>query len=84
MLTYVGTCATIFDDNGNCLVDAFTDSSDFALVDCESEVVTEDLLKFVTLPSNFRIPNKPIYLYHRDRNIFFIYDDEKDIHYIFA
>lgn len=84
---YVGNCVNSFNDDGECLLSIFSDTSDFANVEENSEIVSKSkFINNVTLNKffiNLVQKNSTKILYNKDRDIYMIYDENKDIHYFF-
>lgn len=86
-MKYLGNCVNSFDlESGNSLIDIFQDVSDFACVLEDSIEVTKDLsiLEFNKELLSIFQKDSTIMLYSEDREIYFLYDEENDIHYFFA
>ena len=96
---FIGTCRNIFsdDEDGDCLIDLFTDFSDFARKEESSVVISrENFLKHVNLDSNTKklLDEKSdlefatmTYSHVPVEGVIFclfIYDPDDDIHYFFT
>lgn len=86
MRYYQGNCIDSFDEDGDCLISLFSDVSDFACVEENSDKITrEEFLKECSI-EGFDIPNKNvIYLHYESqyRTVYMIYSLEEDIHFFF-
>lgn len=86
---YKGNCVNSFDDDGKCLLNIFTDVSDFANTEENSKSVskTKNISKLnLSVPGLQDIANKKTttLLYSKDSDMYFLYDVDKDIHYFFT
>lgn len=88
---YVGNCVNSFDDDGDCVLSIFRDTSDFAVAEEESKEVSKevskDIVKTFKMSSELeKIAKRKTtkLLYNEDRDIYFLYDTKKDIHYFFV
>ena len=81
----VGTCKD-FDEDGNCTIPQlpYTDTTHFAQAEENTTEITKDqFINNVNVPDNLKDINA-IYLHDEDNDVFMLYDDEKDIHYLFV
>lgn len=81
----VGTCKD-FDEEGNCNISQlpYRDTTQFAQAEENATEITKDqFLQNVNVPNNLKKINA-IYLHDKDNDVFMLYDDEKDIHYLFV
>lgn len=86
---YYGNCVNSFEEEtGDSLISIFNNVSDFAVVDENSDIVDKNSnLSKLEIPTKLiDIVNKPdtILKYADYRDIYFIYDEDADIHYFFA
>tara|TARA_B100000700_G_C15063044_1_gene867375 strand:- start:9303 stop:10115 length:813 start_codon:yes stop_codon:yes gene_type:complete len=84
---YLGNCVDSFDENGDSLIDIFSDVSNFACIEEESKKVSVEDFMIATKKSMFDIErlslNKKTYLESENKDVYMIYDEDKDIHYFF-
>lgn len=81
----VGTCKD-FDEEGNCNISQlpYRDTTHFAQAEENATEITKDqFLQNVNVPETLKDINA-IYLHDEDNDVFMLYDDEKDIHYLFV
>jgi len=81
----VGSCKD-FDEDGNCTIPQlpYTDTTHFAQAEENATKITKDqFINNVNVPDNLKDINA-IYLHDEDNDVFMLYDDEKDIHYLFV
>jgi hypothetical protein len=81
----VGSCKD-FDEDGNCTIPQlpYTDTTHFAQAEENATEITKDqFINNVNVPDNLKDINA-IYLHDEDNDVFMLYDDEKDIHYLFV
>jgi hypothetical protein len=81
----VGSCKD-FDEDGNCTIPQlpYTDTTHFAQAEENATKITKDqFINNVNVPDNIKDINA-IYLHDEDNDVFMLYDDEKDIHYLFV
>lgn len=81
----VGTCKD-FDKEGNCNISQlpYRDTTNFAQAEENATEITKDeFMNNVNIPNNLKDINA-IYLHDEDNDVFMLYDDEKDIHYLFV
>ena len=86
MKYHIGDCTNSFDENGDSFIPIFSDVTDFAQVEEEAtEIPKWEFEKTIELEKAAGLPaiDKMSYWHHKDRDIHFAYDDEKDIHYFF-
>ena len=85
---YIGNCSNIFDSDGECTLNIFENSSDFANKDENAiELDKEEFETFVkNIPTEIqnKIKNHILKYLFYDGNIFVIYDDNDDIHYFWS
>lgn len=86
-----GNCVESFDENGICSINMFFDTTDFAFVEESSVEIDKTRFQNMTLVSDAKFDSlfKPseqkflICLENKDRGIYMIYNEDKDIHYFF-
>jgi hypothetical protein len=81
----VGTCKD-FDEDGNCNISQlpYRDTTNFAQAEENATEITKDqFINNVNVPNNLKDINA-IYLHDEDNDVFMLYDDQKDIHYLFV
>lgn len=81
---FVGTCINSFDEDGNCSLDIFSDTTDFAQQEENAQEITKQ--QFLSKVKNIEMlpRNEMKYLYIKDRDVLMAYDIEEDIHYFFS
>ena len=85
--SYKGSCVNSFDEDGDSLIKLFSDVSDFAVKEEESEEVSKDIISKFNINNELQnIANKKStkLLFNKDHDIYFLYDTAKDIHYFFS
>jgi len=84
---YLGTCVDSFDEDGESLIDIFRDVSNFACIEEESNEISVEDFMIATKKDMFDIENlslnKKTYLESENKDVYMIYDEDKDIHYFF-
>jgi hypothetical protein len=83
---FVGTCVNSFDEDGNCNISQlpYRDTTHFAQAEENATQINKDqFINNVNVPDNLKGINA-IYLHDEDNDVFMLYDDEKDIHYLFV
>jgi hypothetical protein len=81
----VGTCKD-FDEDGNCTIPQlpYRDTTHFAQAEENATEITKDqFINNVNVPDNLKDIDA-IYLHDEDNDVFMLYDDQKDIHYLFV
>jgi hypothetical protein len=74
------------ENEGNCTMPQlpYTDTTHFAQAEENATEITKDqFINNVNVPDNLKDINA-IYLHDEDNDVFMLYDDEKDIHYLFV
>lgn len=82
----VGTCVNAFDLNGNCTIPElpYKDTTEFAQAEENAKQITkEDFINAVNIPQNLKHIDA-IYLHDQNNNVYMLYDDNNDIHYLFV
>lgn len=77
-----GNCVNSFDEDGNCVIDIFSDVSDFANVN-ESAVRIE-LTDADVIQAPPEVPKTLTFSRHVDRDLLIGYDDDTDVHHFFT
>jgi hypothetical protein len=82
---YVGNCINSFDEDGDSLIDQFSDTSDFAWEEENANKISKE--EFLNLVDNYSMlpkHNKFIYLITMSKHVLMVYDKKSDVHYFFA
>ena len=79
----VGNCVNSFDDDGECVIDTFTDASDFASVLEKSTPIDVSGIGKVAAPEDVDL-TKLSFSMSEDNQILIGYDEETDVHYFFS
>lgn len=77
----LGDCVDSFDEDGNCLIDIFSDVSDFAVAEDASEEFHVDI-EDIHIPTE--VSQQLTFYINSERGVLFGYDDENDVHYFFC
>lgn len=86
---FVGTCVTLFDDDsGECKIEKYSDVTDFGQKwEASSSKCKEDFIN-ATIPENEVVEktkeHQCSYWKDEDRDVWFLYDHDEDIHYFFT
>ena len=85
----LGNCVNSFDDDGDCIIDIFSDVSDFACVEEDSVKIDKETflskihMKLDEFDNSFGQFKNVEFLENKDRGIYMLYDIDSDVHYFF-
>jgi len=82
---FVGTCVNSFDEDGECLISYFADTSDFAYQEENSKKISkETFIKNVSDSSMIPKNKEVIFMITPNKNVIMAYDPLSDVHYFFG
>jgi len=81
---FVGTCVNSFDEDGNCVIPYFSDTTDFANKEENSDTISKQ--DFVLNVADYSMLPSGDYEYYltQDRNLIMAYNVNQDVHYFFG
>ena len=81
---FVGTCVNSFDEDGECLLSYFSDTTDFAYEEENADRISKQV--FISNVSNYDMLPSGEYEYYitQNRDLIMAYNVEQDVHYFFG